>query len=210
MKKSQFLRYIAAAFDRLLRNTLMKAAIKLSRFLKFLGAKKTAAGLLENAAIRFPVGARGDYGEKDLHLFGPRPDELIAGYANYLKSEGRDHGRAPAHLPRRDTLKAHGLMYSHEIFDPLSRLVLSSPRWGGFLLMAVCGQAVFFAAAGKAEAARVTSIIFLSGCIALALCWRLREKFLAWMAMCLFYAASRRLEREDSPHSPHRKPRTEA
>lgn len=207
MKKSQLLRYLAAASDRLLRNACLKAAIRLSRFLKFLGAKRAAAGLLEDASRRFPAGARGDYGEKDLHLFGPRPDELIAEYANYLKSEGRDHGRAPAHLPRRDTLKAQELMYARRIHDPLSRLVLASPLWGGFLLIAACGQAAFFAATGKEEAARITGLIFFSGCIAAALLWRLREKFLAWMAMCLFYAASRRIERESHPqHHAHRKP----
>ncbi|MBI4801482.1 MAG: hypothetical protein HY796_03060 [Elusimicrobia bacterium] len=196
MKTSQFTFYLAAAADRLIRNACMKAAIRLSRLLKFLGAKKAAAGLLQDATLRFPVGARGDFGEKDLRIFGTRPDELIAEYAHYLKREGRDHGRAPTHLPRRDILKAHGLMYSHKIFDPLSKLALTSPFWSGFLLLAVCGQAIFFAAAGKEEAARVTGIIFFLGCIAVAILWRLREKFLAWMTMSLFYAASRKLEHE--------------
>ena len=101
MKKSQFLRYIAAASDRTLRHACMKAAIKLSRFLKFLGARRTAAGLLEDAYKRFPVGARGDYGEKDLRIFGPESDKLIADFAGYQgAAAGTTAGRRPA-SPRR-------------------------------------------------------------------------------------------------------------
>jgi len=206
VKTSQLLYYLASASDRLFRNACMKTAIKLSRLLKHLGRPRAAARLLNEAALRFPVGAHGDYGEKDLRIFGPRPDELIAGYADYLKREGRDHGRAPTHLPRRDTLKAHDLMYSHEIFDPLSKLSLASPLWSGFLLIAPAGQAVFFAVSGDGEAARVTLIIFFCCCIATALLRRLREKFLAWMTMSLFYAASRKLER-DALHAPRGTPR---
>ena len=195
MKTSQFTFYIVAATDRMIRNASMKVALRLARVLKSLGAPHAAAGLLNDATRRFPVGARGDFGEKDRRIFGPHPEKLIADYAAYLKLQGRNTGRAPTHQPPQDVLMARELMNSRRIFDPLSNLVLTLPLWGGALLFALLGLACFFAVAGNGKAAGVAGIVFFLACIAAALCLRLREKFLAWMTMCLFYAASRELER---------------
>ncbi|OGS68969.1 MAG: hypothetical protein A3J79_02525 [Elusimicrobia bacterium RIFOXYB2_FULL_62_6] len=196
MKRSQFLIYIASASDRTARDACMKTAIRLSRLLKRLGAKRSAAGLLEDAYIRFPVGARGDYGQKDLRIFGPDPEKLIADFAGYLRRRGRDHGRTPAGQPPQDALMALKLMRARRIFDPLSRTVLAVRVWTPSALLVLCAQAVYFAAAGNADAARFTGAAFLAGCAAAALLWSLRRRFLAWMSQALFYAASRRLEHE--------------
>ncbi len=204
MRKSQITCYIVATSDRITRNGCMKAAIRLSRFLRFLGAPRAAAGLLENAYRRFPVGARGDFGEKDLRIFGPHPDKVIADYAAYLKRQGRDHGRAPTNQPPQDSLMARELMSSRRIFDALSDFALMPPRLEGVLLFVLSGLAVYFAAKGNWEAARVTGIMAVSVCIAAALRWRLRKKFLDWMTMRLFYAASRKLERDESAPSAFR------
>lgn len=191
--------YIVSAADRLARDACMNTAIKLSRGLKLLGAKKTAAGLLADAYRRFPVGAHSDYGEKDQRLFGPKSEELISEFAAYLEERGRDYGLAPWHQPKEDALKALELMHERRIFDRFSLFVVTSPAWGSLLTLLIIWQALFFLLGGKEEAARVTTIVFFCGCIAAALFWRLREKFLAWMTICLFYAASRRLERESHP-----------
>ena len=195
MKTSQLTVYIVATADRMIRNACMKGAIKLARFLKSLGAPHAAAGLLNDATRRFPVGARGDFGEKDLRIFGPHPGKLIADYAAYLKLQGRNPGRAPTHQPPQDARMARELMNSRRIFDPVSNLALTLPQWGGALLFALLGLACFFAIAGNGRAAGITGIIFFATCIAAPLCLRLREKFLTWMTMRLFYAASRELER---------------
>ena len=198
MRKSQLRVYIFASGDRIVRNACMKGAIKISRFLKNRGALRASSRLLTEATRLFPMGARGDFGEKDLRLFGPHPAQLIAEYASYLKLQGRDHGRAPTHLPQHDVLKAHDLMLSNRIFDPFSRLALTSPAWGGVLLSALLILTVMLAAAGKGSAAGITGLTFLSVFIAAVLCRQLNGKFMAWMTMRLFYAASRKLERDES------------
>ena len=91
-------------------------------------------------------------------------------------------------------------MRSRRIFDPLSRMILAARVWTPSALLVLCGQAAYFAAAGNAEAARFTAATFFAGCAAAALCWRLRGKFLSWMTMSLFYAASRKLE--NAPRQP--------
>lgn len=194
--RSQAVYFLTAASDRLFRNACMKGAIKLSRLLKHLGAKNAAAGLLEDAYRRFPVGARGDFGEKDLRIFGPEPEKLISDFAGYLRRRGRNPGKTPAAQPPQDSVIALKLMHSRRIFDPLSRIVLAARVWTPSALLVLGAQAVYFAAAGNAEAARFTSLTFFAGCAGTALLWRLRKEFLAWMTMSLFYAASRRLENE--------------
>ncbi|MCX5784401.1 MAG: hypothetical protein NTX59_01800 [Elusimicrobia bacterium] len=195
MRTSQLTFYIVATTDRLIRNACMKGALRLARLLKSLGAPHAAAGLLNDATRRFPVGARGDFGEKDRRIFGPHPEKLIADYAAYLKRQGRNPGHAPTHQPPQDALMARELMNARRIFDPLSKLALTSPLWGGALLFALLGLAGFFMVAGNGKAAGITGIVFFAACIAAPLCLRLRKKFLVWMTMRLFYAASRELER---------------
>ena len=197
MRKSQLKVYIAASGDRIVRNASMKGAIKISRFLKARGALRASTWLLTEATRLFPMGARGDFGQKDLRLFGPSPEKLIADYAAYLKHQGRDHGRAPTNQPPQDVLMAHDLMRSNRIFDPFSRLALTSPAWSGVLLSALLILTVMFAAAGKGAAAELTGLIFLFTFVAAVFGRRLNAKFMAWMTMRLFYPASRKLERDE-------------
>lgn len=199
MKRSQLLTYIASASDRTARDACMKGAIKLSRLLKRLGAKNSAAGLLEDAYKRFPVGARGDYGEKDLRIFGPEPEKLIGDFAGYLRRHGRNPGKTPASQPPQDSAIALKLMYSRRIFDPVSRFILASPAWAPSALVVLCVQAVYFSASGDTDAARFTGAAFFAGCAAAALIWQLRRNFIPWMTMNLFYAASRKLEKTARP-----------
>ena len=87
MRKSQLRVYIVASGDRIVRNACMKGAIKISRSLKARGSLRASTWLLTEATRLFPMGARGDFGQKDLSIFGPHPEKLIAEYAAYLKQK---------------------------------------------------------------------------------------------------------------------------
>jgi hypothetical protein len=187
---------MVAASDRIIRDACMKGAIRLSRSLKSRGYTRAASRLMNGATRWFPVGARGDFGQKDRPLFGRQPEKLIAEYAAYLRTKGRNTGMAPTNQPPEDSLKARELMNSHRIFDPLSKLTFAVPDWGGVMLVSLLGLACFFAAAGNGKAAGIMGVVFFSVCLAWILCRRLGENFMVWMTVRLFYAASRKLERD--------------
>lgn len=196
MKTSQLTFYLAAAADRAVRDACLKAAMRSSRLLRSAGALRASELLLNGAARLFPVGARGDFGYKDLRIFGARPEELIAEFAAYLERQGRNPGRAPMNQPPEDYLAAQKLMCSRGIYDLLSKLALASPLWCAALSGVLLALACFFAAVKNAEAAGLASLAFLLAVAAAALGRRLKENFLFWMTMRLFYAASRKIERD--------------